>query len=1035
VVFWRLLGDMPLPRIRTDRKLQAKVVAGLGVAVAAQNPLPAVMPIAEMLGSAEHPADTRLRKRVKSRFASNSKQLRPAERDAVLLWAEDAVRASGYDAKAAVGHSLSEVSAADHVASYLDSGLNARENAWASLAVRTYMREYIENLAGDPARLLAALAPSIAEAASPPQREATLSPAEMAKRGAQALVETVQSRALRSPIDRSTGHPVFVRNALEAALPDAKDEWASRLRIALRDVVDAARSDGARRASRPLVTLADFAALRPTLASWSQLRSPAIQDALRECRALDRRDRGHFHPRSAAALEWLEEATTAPQFRVVVAIHGTWGSGKSRLVDEFAASAVAGERVLVVLVDRSAGSVEQTLRTAFESATSTELATWEQVLNVTRDFDRVWFVIDDADVVLRSDPGWVDQLSTVMTSSLSAPVRWLLTVDSYSIPEMMRTRTPVWEQLGLAHEEAVGNVRGWFDLDEHNVKHRVGSHILASALDSHVDGGESLVPDSARGLAGDYLRAREHPLTCVLRAQLNRDAPSDEFHYGDLFSEYWALARHDRASRGHANPDLVDAVVRVIAADLLLAAPTPLAIPADAIDRVSLPDSMAVEWSQMDSAERSDAVNAATKALLKTGILANVDGLAKPSMRTATLWGYLLTRDLDPDSRSGQQLAAGVQLPADVQGVALSAWDIAFDTITLLYLDRQHYAAPAARFLLHAAADGLLPAAPGTADMTADRRLPSKPPNLWHRGLDESGFPSSVIWQTSASLPFGYLMGIVKHALHTAPSADDTYWILRLLRLRRPVDQNLRPALNLVRRQFPYLVPSGLSDYAAKVLGDMAATIDWRHHQGRGRILDELNELDRRLVASAVAVRIVSAVNLRDDRTLASWLRTLRDFLERIEDPVAEAGIGDADFSHMPFWLALVRATFDELAKDAAADTFLDALDGAGWWELPRSGAGWLIRRETQTALGHTAGNNRKKFLEVVTTLAARKRTGSMPPHAQPVAAAYAIKHSTRTGGRVEYRVRSELEPVVRRLQRDVPPIEREMLGRLRFVS
>jgi hypothetical protein len=976
------------------RKQTVKMAGAVVASLISQNPAPMMIPLFESAFAVGE--RSRVKGRVEREFKKRSGTLSPDAVGVALALAHDAIHSAKFSLGDAAMLGFDATLSTNAIARHLDGGLTDSEDKEARLAIRVWCDELFRDARKEGSATFEMVALCLRRLA---EIEKVVAP----------TARTVDATALRAAVTRmsatraladSTRSVPFRGEAASRCLQSVRWDWNAEASGHLRAIAALRRQDGFDQEAA-LAALESIDSSSDALCTWWSLRAVEASVALDTLRAWARVVGAGVPEDVLTSLDWLASEAKTPRFGFVLPITGSWGSGKSRLLDELTQSGL--EQGVISLYLDVRDSIRGAIDNAVHSMLGVAVGSGADLRTICEHSDRVVIVIDDFDSVISKAPGVFDEFWQLVSAWSSLPIRWVVTCDEAGLPLLMRRAgNHFWTQYGgrAAERLGTGAVTGWFALDDHNDRTALGLSILIQS--SSRDQVE--LQKLKDGVSAGYPLRRElnQPMTALLRLRDDLQTPLDQIHLNGLMSTYWRLFIESLGKTESTDSEGLDRLVRRIARVSL-----GIATSSDA-GQTALPDGSRGESGPISDTDHLIPVLARRKVVVEAP-----NGVYVPAAEISALWGYLLCREL------------GV---TETLGEVLPPWEDAATTLRLLHLDGRTEAARALRFLFVWAAQRSYAVSP------AEDFAP------WWDAIADPDFPREVIWEAVACLPAAIVVSLVTRTRQYSVTDDEIFWILRAARLTAWSARDAAVGLEFVARTFGHIDALGLSGYTALALYKVIDAFAWTSVSDSQKALTRLGALSSDRLSWAAADRVVGRLDFRRAATRRSWLTLLCKVVISTPEPdditSVEASVLD---EALPFWLACVRRSLRQSAADAGP-AMLDELIEAEWFassfldSAKSRRVAQLAQREAHNAFGRTFDEAGDAFIQRALQLAQGGFDG-VTLEAQALAAMYGVRHTTSTKGDLVVRVDPRLRVVVDALfsNENLPPRHRFRLEAIEF--
>ncbi|GAA2748305.1 hypothetical protein GCM10009868_40790 [Terrabacter aerolatus] len=886
------------------------------------------------------------------------------ERANGLRYAVDALEKSALTLDELAADDFDASRAARRIEPHLDSSLLEQERLVAMHAVRLSLQATINEAkkSNDDLRAYSR------------QSRGTL---ETIERGVRTLHE--QSRA-HAPFGIRSKHIVdshrlsdplhlelYVGRLPELALKQFARDWRDDLRLHVTELCDMRSADSRTRVALNTLERLQFHGTYPSV--WRELQAPETREAISRIRSFLARDSNLFQPvQYDLALRWLERQVKRPEFSLAFAVSGSWGAGKTRLLDRIAETGSNQGWLPIHLEAMTNRPLKDEVFSCFEESLGMRVGSMPELRSVLDGRRGSIVVVDDWDVLSRREPSRLRELGQLIESLSDLNVRWAISLDESALPKVLSNDgMQFWERYGCTgpvFQPDRSIVSGWLLLDDENESESVGLRIIAGTL----PGRRALEVERA-GLeernARMIKRSLSTPVVALLKLNLSPSLPLDEIHVVTLMNEYWSLMKSSLTRADGVSPDAVDAVCEAIGFARLAGGSASFSD----VGLSRAPDGyLEQEWM---SALRAAVVCLRNRSIV---VVASPGDRLLPSPSVELLWGFLTSREVE---RCSPQLGlAGLPYAKEVL-LAIAGRDHGIRTESLKTV---------LRFLLVASA------------LEFERSEPESQRPYLH-WLGNPDLPNDVLWEAATVLPSGVQSRLISEALAVADVADDEpFWALRMLRLcEEPSSREVLDHLRFADRVANQANRTGLQEYLLLVLQGLVRRVNWSVPRDAHKALTLIHRMSTPRTAEPLSRAVVAELSFEDPSRRVAWLQTLARFLTVVGE---DGGPGNLD---LPFWRDVTQRSILKLSASAGPNVILEMLEAgvfAPSWRgqrLSRS-AGHFFRRSAHVAFGHTRDTDSRRFDELALKLIRGELEGASPER-QALAALFGIRHTVATGG------------------------------------
>lgn len=915
----------------------------------------------------------KVKDKVEREFRKRSGNLPVSAVGVALTQAYAAIELSRFSLGDAVRLNFDSTSSTNLIASHLDRSLSNPEEKHARLAIHVWCDEFFRTARQGNSAIFEMIADCLRRLVE-------------IERAASLGEEKIEYKLLRNAVTRksaarlladSTRSDTFHGDAARRCLQSMRWDWNVEASAHLRAIGHLRNLDGFD-LGRSLDVLMAVDSSSDSLCTWWCLRSEEVSEALRALGGWARDARHQVPDDVTVGLKWLSEETKSPRFGFVVPIFGTWGSGKSRLLDELVQRGLDQRAISLQLEVR--GSLSEAIDRAAQAILGDSIGGGASLHTICNNSERVIIVIDDFDAIIARTPEVFDEFWQLVWAWNGRSIRWVVACDEASLPQMMkRGGNRFWPQYGARPAASLGtDATGWLALDDHNDRTNIGLSIL-------VQSGEGDAIELKELISGDpagYPLRRElnRPMTALLRLRDNMKEPLDQIHLMSLMSAYWRLLLKNLEQTDSTDPEMLDRLMRSMARESLgIASPVEPTGVTDKPFRISRATSD-TEWS--------------LSALARRNVVDAIESAYVPGAEMNSLWGYLFCSEL------------GL---SDPLGSNVTSWKDAAETLRLLHLDGRGEAERALRFLFVWAAQRSY-AAHANNDFTP-----------WWDAVDDPDFPREVLWEAAVCLPESLVVPVVARTRQSLVTSDEVFWILRLVRLTTWSATTAAVGIEFITRTFERIDALGLSTYAELALVKVIDAFPWTSASDAQKAITRLGALTSVPLGWVAAERIVGLVEFQKSDTRVVWLTLLDEVIKATPEPddIASIEVTVADEA-LPFWLAIVRCSLREIAA-SAGPAMIDDLIQVGWFSncfLHSTGSrrvAQLAQREAHNAFARTFEDSYDEFIERALRLA-RGDVRGVTQETQALIALYAVRHTKSTKGNLVVSVDRRLRVVTEAL-------------------
>jgi hypothetical protein len=186
--------------------------------------------------------------------------------------------------------------------------------------------------------------------------------------------------------------------------------------------------------------------------------------------------------RASTSIRWMQRQAITPDFGYCFGVVGSWGSGRTRLLAEFA-SYVLSDNDFAVFVDTvSPTPLEERVLAAAGQLFDGKFA---ELSDLDAFLDEVMaanlcILLDDVELGAQMRPDFAQELQGLLEKATAARrLRWVLTVDELHLDAVLTSERPhFWTNYCFVSKELRGDFMhtgGWLDLDAANIREQLVS--------------------------------------------------------------------------------------------------------------------------------------------------------------------------------------------------------------------------------------------------------------------------------------------------------------------------------------------------------------------------------------------------------------------------------------------------------------------------------------------------------------------------------------------------------------------------------
>lgn len=689
--------------------------------------------------------------------------------------------------------------------------------------------------------------------------------------------------------------------------------------------------------------------------------------------------------------KWLQEESRSPHFDACFAIFGRFGSGRSRTLTWVAELAGRGDDLSLFLTLRTGESVQDSIirqSSVLLGQDFSELSELAHFLESDTQHPRMFFLVDDFDVVARQAPEIVSDLRFVIDESTAWPsLRWCISADVDQFDAVVSKDDPYfWVKFGTARDRATATDTGWLDLDELNARQRLGMILLAKLA-------ESDRPDITAILADATGFAYEHQhLTSPLAARIRFDTldasrigkPVTDVNNPAFVRAYWTWIKNRLVDQAE-EPRLEGVVTGLARAFASTGEPRVKVTP-------TIKAGVAEGWIE--------AQGDSLLTLRRAGLL-TLTWQGDPEVEVPTqyanvtfpaFWGYRIARTLVHDA-SGSKQSNVVSLLLE----ALRPWWVRSATNDAL-------AEASCQFVLTA----------------SDEFAPDTAAELWMAWASNPAAPRApLIMAATGNIPARQqtAIDVMSKPGYKPRSKRELFVALRLIGRSDLKTWLADSRLEVAHRQFVAVVDAGLNTYMRQVLRSVLSDPDSVVSNNFVNVCYQLIGCER-VGAAELSAQLMVA---NGDRVFADdqerWIRCMVRLCQRIS--AREVRTSLTSKNHSTFLERLLDGFLARIIQSSGADG-VRTLAKFGWWTARLQGVepqvAHYMRAALTTTFGATVHHDEPdaEYHAVVDDLV----EGRLLPNAKKAdrheIAFFVIKHSVPTYGRSDIKVSQSLHPALR---------------------
>ena len=761
-------------------------------------------------------------------------------------------------------------------------------------------------------------------------------------------------------------HEYYVSDVPGLAIKSLERTWRDRVRESL-DEIDTLLAE-LRVPRKGAEALRGLRLSGPCATSWRELQDPQVREALSNIRrSIAKMYPQEVNGRLQQLLNEIEHQISEPTFSLAFPICGSWGSGKSRLLDRISEIVPSLGWLPVHVEFPEAVTIEAAVMAAFAETLGGRITSPPDLRKALEGRQTVVVIVDDWDVISKRQPQRQRDLESLIERLSDLDIRWVISVDESALPAMLADNGRMfWRRYGVPSEapKAAGDiVSGWFLLDEANVRIRVGIKIASELSPSeHTFEADQFVGEdwSVRTV----IRTACSPLVALLRLRLGASSHLDEVHLASLMDSYWALMQTSLTAQENVHQIVLDTICEAIARGLLEGRSADL----DSLVAGGRDGFLSGEWEE--------AVLSATRTLRDRNILLVVGNgrRLRPSPSSPLLWGFLACREAGWSPIAGENPLIVVER------------DAVLALASRLGRDDSGLTATALRFMLVSSAAST---PPGDANLLKS----------YLQWLHNPQLPTEMLWEAAPLLPHGIRDRLIDDAVPISRvDPGEAFWGLRMLRLSEtPNNAQALRKLEFAARLAGAASAAGLHDYLLLVLEETVGNIDWTRDAHALKGLELLFATVPEEISERLSYSLIAHLDLSDAKRRANWFATLARSLANLSE------VSGLDGDELPFWLALTRRSTVHAAYAAGPDVLLEMAksgffaDGIRGRQFVRP-VGHHLRRAAHVAFGQTRSADRNRFDQLVLDLIEGTVIG-ISTERQAQVALFGIRHTVPTWG------------------------------------
>lgn len=729
-----------------------------------------------------------------------------------------------------------------------------------------------------------------------------------------------------------------------------------------------------------------------SISLWARISSKAFSRGLLALAAEARKKDRNLRRPLPSATSWLMQEIREPAFGIAIALTGSWGAGKSRLLDEIAKRTLEKNWLTIFLNYDHSASLEDSLFKSVTEYVGLQISSRAQLNEELKYYAGACVLVDNMETLLYDNEHVGLDLIELMKQCSGLKLKWVLALDESAMPSLLDEESRVsWHQIAMDPARSRETISGWLNLSDYNHRHSVGIGMLSESGVSWNERRELIRYhnyDPARG------RELSQPIYARLRSVTAIEAPLDEIHLSLVLEKYWdhwleAINTYRRSK--FVTRRRTEELCNILSKDVYLYGKS---------DETSLH----VEWSPEDliPSLRPEAIRRILNVLYARGFIRTEELGIVPGDSEPNAWGYLVSS----------------LYTAEWEGLTTRSMHDLLGRMRLIALRED----PASRSALRI----------GLIEIVATSTDENWLTTFCKTWLDDPELPNSPVWEASVLMHDDTRTGLMAYPRSLAPSNDEAFWAIRMISIAPPRTHAASlTALGFLERYADSIAEWGLDDYLLIALKCCIAKIVWSEQKDALFALQVLDKFDSTKVSASVAAEVVSHVNYitKDSRRL--WI----DILDFFTNAKASLG-GGADYSRT-FWAHLIEGSVESMGSSAGASILAELID-AGWYADGRSSFHVGARRNYMRHQGHIAFGrafdwDRDNFLSMVDSLLTQRIEG-MDAARQAPAALFGIRHSVRITGNISWvdpAMRSRVETLRRR--QDLKSADSEYLARIRI--
>ena len=278
-----------------------------------------------------------------------------------------------------------------------------------------------------------------------------------------------------------------------------------------------------------------------------------------------------------AAIDWLRRNISTPKYQNIACVSGSYGSGRTRLLVEFARRASeSGSIVIFADPANSSDTVEDAINRYLQRATALPNITISMVREGLAPIQgqSILVIIDDIDIWARENPHLLSNLAGTIDSLSRVPrLRWVFSAHTLGLGRL-GSRVIDWRQYALDRTEKsprevlskLERATSWIDIDQENTEQSLGLRILAST-DTHATELHSVIDQR------DQLSHENEQLSSPLAALIRQHAMDGQrslvtdLNSVDFIRAYWSWIKTNFFHGDPAQEEELESAVRRICRD------------------------------------------------------------------------------------------------------------------------------------------------------------------------------------------------------------------------------------------------------------------------------------------------------------------------------------------------------------------------------------------------------------------------------------------------------------------------------------